>query len=112
MTFDLFSCLTKCHNIRIYQIYTESWLYCHIRIDFQNRSFLVFSVREMVKLSGEATLSKLFYLPSEKGSSLKGKHVLGEHSFFFRVDPCSEEDWCAGNKQPVTRVFSFVKKHG
>ena len=42
-------------------------------------------LRGMDTLSGEKTLSDLFYLPSEKGSTLKGKNFLplGENSFFL-----------------------------
>ena len=43
-------------------------------------------------LSGEATLSKLFYLSSGKGSTLKRKNLLplGSQFFLFRVEPFSE----------------------
>ena len=43
----------------------------------------------------ETTLAKLFLLPSEKGSSLKGKNLLprGANSFIFRVDPYIKEYW-------------------
>ena len=38
-------------------------------------------------LSGKSTLSKLFYLPSEKGFTLKGKNLFpaAANSFLFRV---------------------------
>ena len=43
----------------------------------------------MDTLSGEATLSKLFCLPSGKGSSLKGKNLLpgGANSFLLEYTP-------------------------
>ena len=47
--------------------------------------------RGMDTLSGEAALSKLFCLPSEKESALKGKNLLGSKFFPFRIDPFSEE---------------------
>ena len=54
----------------------------------------------MDTFSGEATLSNCFSLPSEKGSSLKGKNLLpmGANYFPFRVDLLSEGTWCAGLK--------------
>ena len=45
------------------------------------------------------TLSTLFYLPSEKGSTLNGKNLLP-----FSVVLCMEE-----SKQKVTKVVSYVK---
>ena len=49
-------------------------------------------VRGIDTLSGNATLPKLFCLPSEKGSTLKGKNLLPGKLFFpFRVDHFS--DW-------------------
>ena len=46
------------------------------------------TVREMAMLSGEATV-KLFYLPSGKGSNLKGKNLLslGANSFLLEYTP-------------------------
>ena len=43
-------------------------------------------------ISRKATLSKLFCLPSENGSTLKGKNLLSlvVICFPFRVDPISE----------------------
>ena len=47
------------------------------------------SLRGMDTLSGVATLSKLFCLPSEKGSTLKGKNLLplGANSFLLEYTP-------------------------
>ena len=57
-------------------------------------------LRGMNTLSGETTLSKLFCLPSEKGSTLKGKNLLpiGSKFFPFRVDPFLEGAWCTENQ--------------
>ena len=45
-------------------------------------------LRGMDTLSGETSLSDLFYLPSEKGSALKGKNLL----------PFSERIGCAAKQ--------------
>ena len=45
-------------------------------------------------LSGEAAV-KMFYLPTEKGSTLKGNNLL---PFPIRVDTFLEGDWCAGKE--------------
>ena len=51
------------------------------------------SFRETDTLSKEITLSILFFRPSEKRSTLKGKNLLpgGSKFFPFRVDPFSGE---------------------
>ena len=54
----------------------------------QKYQILKFILRGADTLSGEATLSKWFCLPSEKGSTLKGENLLP-----FRVDPYSEGYW-------------------
>ena len=61
-----------------------------------------------------------FCLPSEKGSTLKGKNWLPPGSKFFlfrvtllfRVDPFLEGDWCAYRKRDVIEVVSLVKMVG
>ena len=55
--------------------------------------------------SGEATV-KIVLLPSEKGSTLKGKNLLplGVNSFLFRVDPLSEGDWCAKTQKKKQKL--------
>ena len=51
----------------------------------------------------------LFCLPSEKGSTLKGKNLL---PFPFRVDLLSEGLVVLERKQGVTEVISLVKDGG
>ena len=73
-------------------------------------------------LSGEATLSKLFSLPSKKVYSKRTEFVpLGSiffpfkvDSFSFKVDSFSEKS-CAGvqlSKQEVTKVVSLIQSTG
>ena len=50
----------------------------------------------MNKLSGETTLSKLFFLPFEKWSTLKER--ICSQFFSFREDPFSGWDWCTGKQ--------------
>ena len=52
---------------------------------------------EWMYFSGEVTLSKLFCLPSEMGSTLKGKHLL--KFFSFRVTPFQKALGVQENKQ-------------
>ena len=67
--------------------------------------------------SREAT-PNLFCIPSEKGSTLKGKKLLlGNKCFPLRVDLFSEGDWCAGkqtrslkNCLPCKSVYSVPLK--
>ena len=54
-------------------------------------------------LSGEATLQKLFYFSSEKGSILKEKNLLLEQIPFQKGLPVQE------SKQEITKVVSLVK---
>ena len=46
-----------------------------------------FSLRGMDTLSREVTAVKVALRPSEKGSTQKGKNLLGSKFFLFRVDP-------------------------
>ena len=47
----------------------------------------------MITLSGEAAMSKVIYLPSQKDSSPKGKNLLPLGANFpFRVEPFLEGD--------------------
>ena len=57
-------------------------------------------------------LSNLFYFPSEKGSSLKGKNLLplGANSFLLEQIPF--EKGVQERKQEVTKTLSLVKKKG
>ena len=66
-------------------------------------SVKLFHSRNVV--SGEVTLVKLFYLLSEKGSTLKSKEFspLGSELFIFRVDLFLE------GKQEVTKVIPLLK---
>ena len=59
--------------------------------------------------SGEATLSDLFCLPFEKGSTLKGNNLLPGSKFFpLSEDSFSEGNLCRKDKQEVTQVISLV----
>ena len=51
----------------------------------QHDIFVLASSKYITTLSGEAAVSKFFRLPSEKGSSLKGKNLLpqGANSFLL-----------------------------
>ena len=81
---------------------------------------------EIDTLSGEVTLSDLFYPPSEKGSPLKGQILLrsgansfllenlGAYSFLlektpFRVYPFQKGIGVQESKQEVTKVVSLVQ---
>ena len=68
-------------------------------IDFRGQKCVSESskLRGIYSLSGEATLSKLFCLPSETGSTLKGKNLLP-------LEVCKE------NKQEVTKLSPLLEK--
>ena len=67
----------------------------------------------MHTLSGEITLSELFCLSSEKGSTLKGKNLLpGSKLFPFRVEPFLQGIGVQESKQTLTKVVSLVKNGG
>ena len=75
------------------------------------------SLRGMDTLSGETTLSKLVCLPSLKGSSLKGKHLLPweQMLFCFREDPFSDGFkglWCPGKQTESHKFVSLVTNGG
>ena len=57
------------------------------------------------ELSGEKTLSNLFFIPVEKGSTLKGKN--GSRLFPFRADLF--QNWCVGRQTGSKKVASHVK---
>ena len=59
----------------------------------------------METLPGEATLSELVMLPSEKGSTLKGKNLL---PLPFRVDTFQNGLCEHKSKQEVTEIISLV----
>ena len=65
----------------------------------------------MDTLSREETLSALFCLPPEKGSSLKGKNLLpmGANSFLLKLTPFQKGCNVLESKQEVTEVVSLVK---
>ena len=62
-------------------------------------------------LSGEATVLKLFCLPSKKGSALKQKEFAPTRSkfFLFRVDLFPEGDFCVGKQTGSTKVVLLIK---
>ena len=72
-------------------------------------------------LSGEITLSKLIFFPSEKRFNPKGKNLLplgskffpfsvdGSKFFPFWVDPFKEGGWCTGTQPGSQKVISLVK---
>ena len=64
-------------------------------------------LRGMNTLSVETTLLKLLCLPSEKGSTPKGKNLLpiGSKFFPFSVDPFLEGTWCAGNQTGTHKSY-------
>ena len=76
----------------------------------------------MAKLSGKATLSKkksasllkkVYYKRKNLGAKkvyYKRKNLVA-NSFLFRA-LFSEDCWCAGNKQEVTKVVSLVSNGG
>ena len=68
-------------------------------------------LRGIETLSGDATLSSLFLSPSEKWSTLRGKNLLplGANSFLYRIDPFSEGEFHAMNKEEVTEIVSYCK---
>ena len=57
----------------------------------------------------EATFQNCFCLPSEKGPTLKGKHLLpqGANSFFYM--PLSEGTVCKKTNMKPQKVVSLVK---
>ena len=61
--------------------------------------------------SAEITLSNLFWLPSEKGSTLKGKnlHTLEANSVLLQKSPLSEVAWCIQKQTGCQKVVSFEK---
>ena len=63
-------------------------------------------------LSGVAILSKLFCLPSEKGSTLTGKNLLpmGANSFLLEWTPFQKGFGVQESKPKVTKVVSLVEK--
>ena len=65
----------------------------------------------MDTLSREKTLSKQFYLPSEKGSTLKGKNLLplGANSFLLEQTPFQKGYGKQESKLEVIKVVSLVK---
>ena len=70
------------------------------------------NIRGIYTLSREATLLKLFCLPSEKRSILKGKNLLPLGANSFLLEKTSSQK-CLGaqeRKQEVTKVVSLVKK--
>ena len=68
-------------------------------------------LRGIDALLGAAILSRLICLPSEKGSTLKGKTVPFRSKFFpFRVDPFADGDWCPG-RQTGSHKSYLPSKH-
>ena len=72
--------------------------------------FNLLTSRGMDTLSGEVTLSKVFCLPSEKGSTLKGKNLLpvGANSFLLELIPFQKGFNLLEHKEEVTKVVSLV----
>ena len=73
----------------------------HAGFPFQNKLIKTVTpnnFKEIGTFSREATLSKLFCLLFEKGSTLKGKNLLpmGANSFLLEWTSFSEGAWCAG----------------
>ena len=68
----------------------------------------------MNKLSAEASLSKLFWLRSKKGSTLEGKNLLlvGANSFLLECTPFSEGTGVQESKQEVAKVVSLAENGG
>ena len=62
-------------------------------------------------LSGEVSLSKLFYLPSEKESTLKEKNLfsLVTNSFLLELIPFQKRIDVQESKQEVIKVVSSVR---
>ena len=82
--------------------YSPTIILC--RLGFLN---LHFKLSGVDTVSREVILSKVLLLPSEKGSTLKGKNLLppGNKFFPFRVDPFSEEVWHIVQK---VRNYSYL----
>ena len=62
----------------------------------------------MDTLSEETTLSSCFYLPAEKGSTLKGKMQI----FPYRVDLFSEGTWYAVKQTESHKSYNPCKQNG
>ena len=76
-------------------------------------SICVDDLRGIDTLSGETALTKcFFYLPSEMGSTLKGKNLLplGANSFLVEESPFQKGFVVQTNKQEVSKIVSLVKK--
>ena len=58
--------------------------------------------------SGEATVSNLFWLPSEKGFTAP----IGSKFIPYRVDLFSEGARCQEGKQKITKVPAFIQNGG
>ena len=82
-------------------------------ISFSDISYFKCTVDQYFKLNGnqpagEETLSKLFYLPSEKGSTLKGQNLflLGANLFVL------EQTWKAIRKsQNLSILYKEMENH-
>ena len=78
---------------------------------FVKVGYIRVSLRGLVTLSGEITLSKLFCFPSKKMSTLKGKGLYPWSRPPFRRH-FSEEDWCAvkqtGNQWVIAREKMYA----
>ena len=72
--------------------------------------YIVF-LRGVNTLSGEATQSNCFCLPSEKGSALNGKNLLpmGANSFPLEQIPFQKGPSIQESIPEVTKVVSLVK---
>ena len=71
-----------------------------------------FYLRETDTLLRETTLSILFLLTSEKGSTLKGKNLLpamGANSFLLEQTTYQKANSIQESKQDLTKVVSLVK---
>ena len=75
------------------------------RVHFRNPGMK--GLREMDTFSRETTLSKLFFLPSEKGSTLNGKNLLP--LFLFRVDPFQKGFTCRKANRKSQKLSPLLK---
>ena len=67
----------------------------------------------MNTLSGDAGMLKLFCLPSEKGSTLKGKNLLhqGANSFLLELNPFQKGGMLESNHEVRKRAKPHFLQH-
>ena len=58
--------------------------------------------------SGQATLSKVFTLPSEKRVFSKRKKIPGANSFLLEYSPLQKGFGAKGSEQEFTKIVSLV----